>query len=67
MKTTLLERKPAGLVLKEVRSVAPVGESEARAGCNCDRWGHACPGRDKRNIPTETDTTISSIVKQRGN
>jgi hypothetical protein len=33
------------LMLKEVTSAGvAVRESEARAGCNCDRWGHPCAG-----------------------
>lgn len=57
MKTALLlsdEPKPAGLLLREVASLdLPVSESEARAGCNCDRWGHPCLECIERNIPTE--------------
>jgi hypothetical protein len=38
------------LMFEEVPSgSAAVSESEARAGCDCDRWGHPCPKRLKRN------------------
>ena len=68
MKTILLlndEAQTARLILKEVASgELAFHESEARAGCNCDRWGHPCPGCVERNIPTEAGTTISSAIKR---
>jgi hypothetical protein len=48
MKPTLLlndEPETVRLMLKEVTSAGvAVRESEARAGYNCDRWGHPCAG-----------------------
>jgi hypothetical protein len=62
MKPILLlndELETVRLMLGEVTSGGvAVRESEARAGCNCDRWGHPCPGCVDRNVPPEA--TISS-------
>jgi hypothetical protein len=62
MKPILLlndEPETVRLMLGEVTSGGvAVRESEARAGCNCDRWGHPCPGCVDRNVPPEA--TISS-------
>jgi hypothetical protein len=37
-----------------LHNVAPskvtLRETEAVAGCNCDRWGHPCPGCVERNV-----------------
>ena len=48
MKPTFLlsdEPETVRLMLGEVTSGGvAVPESEARAGCNCDRWGHPCRG-----------------------
>jgi hypothetical protein len=32
----------------------PVRETEAVAGCNCDRWGHPCPGLRRARCSTDT-------------
>ena len=67
--TPLLSDEPqtARLMLKEFTSaVATVRESEARAGRNCDRWGHPCAGCLERQEQTKADVPISSAVKQRG-
>jgi hypothetical protein len=48
MKPTLMlsdEPEIVMLLLKEVTSGGmAVRKSEARADCNCDRWGHPCLG-----------------------
>jgi hypothetical protein len=54
MKTTLFlddETVQAKLLLLEnpAPTEAPVHETEAVAGCNCDRWGHPCPGYGHSN------------------
>jgi len=71
MKTTFFlsdEREAARLMLKEgVSGELEVRETEPRAGCNCDRWGHPCPGCVDHNISAKADIMISSKVKQRGN
>ena len=68
MKTTLLlndESRPAKLMLQ---NVAPTNltrrETLAVAGCNCDRWGHPCPGCDERKAQPKTEASISSLSKQ---
>jgi hypothetical protein len=51
MKPTLLlndEPETVKLMLKEITGAA-VRKSKARAGCNCDRWGHPCLDRKKTN------------------
>ena len=54
MKTTVLlndEAETARLMLKEIAfDELGVPESETHAGCNCDRWGHPCPGCVHRNV-----------------
>ena len=34
-------------------------ETEAVAGCNCDRWGHPCPGRVNGNAATKAARPFS--------
>ena len=67
MKNTLLladEGERTRLMLKNVAfDELQVRDSEAYAGCNCDRWGHSCPGCD-RNIVAKAETPASSPVKQ---
>ena len=71
MKPTLLlndEPETVRLMLEEVTSGGvAVRESEARAGCNCDRWGHPCAGCLERNKPNESRRSDFIPVKQRGN
>jgi hypothetical protein len=70
MKATLLlndEPETVRLMLKEITSGGVVvRESEWLAGCNCDRWGHPCPGCLERNIRPKPEAPISLPVKQRG-
>jgi hypothetical protein len=52
-------------MLEEAASGGMAGhESEARAGCNCDRWGHPCASYLDRKKPNEADALVSSPVKQ---
>lgn len=37
----------------------PTGETEAVAGCNCDRWGHPYPGCVHRVVEAEAHFPIS--------
>ena len=57
MKATLLlndEPETVRLMLKEITSGGVVvRESEWRAGCNCDRWGHPW-GVCRAQYPTES-------------
>ena len=68
MKTTLLltnEAETTRLMLNDVAfDELPVRDTEAHAGCNCDRWGHPCPGCVDRDILPKAETPVSSPVKQ---
>jgi hypothetical protein len=35
---------PTQLLQDAVGTAIPGRDTEAVAGCNCDRWGHPCPG-----------------------
>jgi hypothetical protein len=34
-------------------------ETEAVAGCNCDRWGHPCPGCGHRTVELRVERPFS--------
>ena len=34
---------------------ATLGEPEPTYGCNCDRWGHPCPGCVERNLQPKAE------------
>ena len=38
---------------------ATLGEPEPTYGCNCDRWGHPCPGGVERNLQPRAELPIS--------
>lgn len=67
MENTLLltdDAETTRLMLKEIASEElPVRNIEAHAGCNCDRWGHPCPGCVNRDIEPGAETPVSSPVK----
>jgi len=42
--------QPMQLLLNALLAKVPVRETEAVAGCNCDRWGHPCPGCVERIV-----------------
>ena len=54
MKTILLlhdeATQPTQLLRNALPAKVPVRETEAVAGCNCDRWGHPCPGCVERIV-----------------
>jgi hypothetical protein len=54
MKTILLlhdeARRPTHLLQNAVPARVPIREIETIAGCNCDRWGHPCPGCVERVV-----------------
>jgi hypothetical protein len=54
MKTILLlhdeATRPTQLLRNALPAKFPVRETEAVAGCNCDRWGHPCPGCVERIV-----------------
>jgi hypothetical protein len=68
MKPTFLlsdEAEITRLMLKDVAvGESEVREKEAHVGCNCDRWGHPCPGCVNRDIVSGPGTPVSSPVKQ---
>ena len=61
MKTILLlrdeARPPTQLLRNALPSKLPVREAEAVAGCNCDRWGHPCPGLCRVHRSTDTEAS----------
>jgi hypothetical protein len=66
MKTNLLldnETRAANLMLQNTAPTKMIVR-EAVAGCNCDRWGHPCPGCDERKVHPKAELTISSPAKQ---
>jgi hypothetical protein len=67
MKANLLltdEAEITRLMLKDVAfDELAMRDSEAHAGCNCDRWGHPCPGCVNRRVPT-AESRVSSPVNQ---
>ena len=68
MKTTLLltdEAETARLMLKNIAfDGLAVRDTEAHAGCNCDRWGHPVPGASTATSYPKAETPVSSPVKQ---
>jgi hypothetical protein len=68
MKTILLlsdeARYSEPLLQGAVRTEMTLHDSRARAGCNCDRWGHPCPDCVERNIKPNAELPISRPVKQ---
>jgi len=68
MKTILLlhneATRPAQLLQDTVPAKAPFRETKAVANCNCDRWGHPCPGCVEHIVQPEAEFPISSPAKQ---
>jgi len=68
MKPTLLlidETETTRLMLKDVPlDELQVRTTEPHVGCNCDRWGHPCPGCVNHDIVPGAETPVSSSVKQ---
>ena len=58
MKTILLlhdeTRRPTQLLRNALPAKVAIRETETVASCNCDRWGHPCPGCVERVASTET-------------
>jgi hypothetical protein len=67
MKTILLlhdeTMRPTAVLQDAVTNKIPFRETKAVAGCNCDRWGHPCPGCDERKV-RPNELPISSPAKQ---
>jgi hypothetical protein len=68
MKTTLLlndESRRAKLMLQNIAPTKVIlRETEAVAGCNCDRWGHPCPRCDERKVQPKAELSISSPAEK---
>jgi hypothetical protein len=68
METTLLLNDETGPPMPGWQNVAgskvTVRPSEGTPGCNCDRWGHPCPGCDERKVQPKAEFPISSPAKQ---
>ncbi len=66
MKTILLlhdEATPTQLLQNALPTKVPGRESEAVAGCNCDRWGHPCPGCVERPRPLPATRVIAQNAR----
>ncbi len=68
MKTILLlhdeATQPTQLLRNALPAKFPVRETEAVAGCNCDRWGHPCPGCVERIAQPAPELPISMPTKK---
>jgi hypothetical protein len=69
MKTILLlhdeARRPTRLLQNAVPARVPIREIETVANCNCDRWGHPCPGCVERVVvQPNPDLPISIPTKK---
>ena len=68
MKTILLLHdevtRPTQLLQDTVSTKIPFRETTAVAGCNCDRWGHPCPGCVEHIVQPKAELPISSPFKQ---
>jgi hypothetical protein len=64
MKILLLDKQttsPTQLLENAVPNVR-VRETEALAGCNCDRWGHPCPRCSDATVQPKPKVPISSAA-----
>ena len=65
MKTILLLHNEATQPMRNaLPAKIPICETEAVAGCNCDRWGHPCPGCNEREVQMEAQVPTSSPAKR---
>jgi hypothetical protein len=69
MKTILLlydeAGRPTHLLQNAVPARVPIREIETIASCNCDRWGHPCPGCIERVVvQPKPDFPISIPTKK---
>jgi hypothetical protein len=70
MKTILLLNDEIAPARPQLANLAPgpmtARESEGTPGCNCDRWGHPCPGCVERNVQPKAELPVSSPAKHTG-
>jgi hypothetical protein len=68
MKTILLlhdeATRPTQLLQDTVPTKAPFRETKPVANCNCDRWGHPCPGCVERIVQPKAELPISLPTKK---
>ena len=68
MKTILLlhdeASRPTQLLQDTVPTKVPFRETKAVANCNCDRWGHPCPGCAEHIVQPKSEFTVSSPIKK---
>jgi len=57
-------RRPTHLLQNAVPTSVPNREIATVAGCNCDRWGHPCPGCIERIAQSAPDLPISMPTKK---
>jgi hypothetical protein len=51
--------EPTQLLHDTVRASLPHHETDAVAGCNCDRWGHPWPGWGHSNVELKVGRPFS--------
>jgi hypothetical protein len=68
MKTILLlhdeATRPTQLLQDTVPTKVPFRETKAVANCNCDRWGHPCPGCGEHIVQPEVELQVSLPIKK---
>ena len=68
MKAILLLNDEIGAATLQLINAAPdptaTRHSKGSLGCNCDRWGHRCPGRVDHDIVLKAKTPVSSPAKR---
>jgi hypothetical protein len=57
-------RRSTHLLQNAVRARGSIAEIESVAACNCDRWGHPCPGRVERISQPAPELPISMPTKK---
>jgi len=57
---------PTQLLQDWVYAKVSFRETEAVAGCNCDRWGHPCPGCVERVVEPAAELPICTEQKEVG-
>jgi hypothetical protein len=55
--------RPVQLLQNTTTATIPRCETQAVTGCNCDRWGHPCPGCVEVKTGPKAETPVSSQVK----
>ena len=51
--------RPTQLLQDTVSTKVPFRETKAVANCNCDRWGHPCPGCVEHIVQPKAELPIS--------